>query len=219
MEIIDEKHCSGELINVADSLEYFGYEPKELLREAENCRLELYVALEPFKAKLIAINKPVNLLPEPGVRKAELSICGREYASLLPSYAGMILSFQKVKVNFFPANIPNDEGYIYHWKLEEPQKVDISRIYVYSEHVIKKEPVNSNFSLPDTEISNSKLGPIGEKIIECLKAEGYDPLKLPTYKNGFRGVKADISDKLNIQTFDKHWEKLLKNKHIRYESK
>lgn len=66
--------------------------------------------------------------------------------------------------------------------------------------------------------STPKAGAMGDAIIMALEAEGYAPLRLPNYKNGFPGVKAHIRTKLSIDkgSFDRVWQGLLSKKLISY---
>lgn len=192
MEIIDEKHCSGKLISIKESMDWFGYSSEEILEEAYNCKLELYVALKPFRAKLIAINKPVSLHPDPTIKRAEHISGGGDDVPLLPKYARMILRFGEAEIKSFPADLHDEEGTIYQWVLESPQMVDITRIYVFSEHVARKSVLAEKKIKYVPKIDLQK-----EEILKCLINLGYDPLKVPPYEVGFHDIaKADVAIKL-----------------------
>ncbi|MDP3280796.1 MAG: hypothetical protein Q8M57_07095 [Nitrosomonas sp.] len=70
----------------------------------------------------------------------------------------------------------------------------------------------------ESSASTSKAGAMGDAIIGCLRSNKYDPLRLPPYKNGFAGVKADIRTKLSVneRSFNQVWQKLLDEKLISY---
>ena len=152
MEINHGKHSEGKLIPVTESLEYFGYQPDDLLEEADNARLELYVALKPFKAKLITVNNPESLIPDPTTLKASYQSGSGGEVPLLPAYAYALLRFKEAEVKSFPAEIPNDENLIYHWVLEEPQKINFSHVYVHSEHIVK----NAQHQVTESDRTNTK---------------------------------------------------------------
>jgi hypothetical protein len=64
-----------------------------------------------------------------------------------------------------------------------------------------------------------------DAILEEIRSQELDPMALPPFRSGHPGVKADIRESLKnsplfegTTTFDKAWERLLKDRCIAYES-
>lgn len=209
--INDEKYCSGRPVPISKSMEYFGCDPEELLNLAWECKIELYVYLTPFTAKLTPHRM---ILSNP--KKAERSTGAGDYVPLLPSYALQLLNVGEAEVKVYESNVPDDEV-IYFWVLDVPQKVDISRIRIYSEHI---ERVDGHIKAA----SESKMIRQEEMIISCLLDLGYDPKKLPMQTSGLPGVKSKVKNVLmpnsqttstfTIKSFDKAWERLRSSRRI-----
>jgi len=210
VKISDEKYREGDLICIGDALEYFGHTPEALLVQAENCNLQLYVALRPFTAKLI----PHRVISDHTPLQAEyISNNSAAYVPLLPRYTGALKIFGEVEIQLYEAEGIPDAEVLYFWRLEESQKANISQIFIHSEHVEKI--IN-----PDAEQQFKQKSQMqAEAIRNCLITKGYDPLNLPKNSNGKPGVKSEIkkallpnnkpTDLFTDRSFERAWECLL----------
>src|SRR5687768_5233934 len=116
----------------------------------------------------------------------------------------MVLRFKEAEVKSFPANILNDENLLYRWILEEPQKIDISHIYIYSEHIVKKSPNHLESSLTNTEFNvkfHCNKEHANSKFVSITQQQETLPGKLPNPAIGKLAVKVawEIECKLKRQ--------------------
>jgi hypothetical protein len=117
----------------------------------------------------------------------------------------------KKKINESPWDKPEQKVFIVN--LHEVYVPEQDLLDFIAENQAKHRCINN-----ESNASTSKVGAMENAIIAALVADGYDPLRLPRYKNGLPGVKAQIRKKLGIDkgSFDRVWQGLLNKKLISY---